>query len=512
MPTGAIPRCLARAFFGFVVLCSAIGSSAPSLAQELPRTIVIGEANTTDQRLELLTAFQASGPDNVDVVTADEAQQTLAGVIDSPSDGLGGAVFACGDGGTGLTVSTIGDTQIPPSIYALLLVSAGVADGSLTLAAPSGVSVDGLTPLAGIISALSILPCPNASTSPERIADAADLAGLTVALGRQLSPEDPRLGMESAVSTLLAILPLLPKDSSNLQATSEAISAGAEAVGVPLNDGTRSLLQGFLAEHPGIGVATGRWSIIPGSEPGSILISESEPEPTIAPTTPPTEPAATATEVPLTATPAPPTATPVPPTATAIPPTATPVPPTATPTLSPAQRAAIAVAETATAEAESTIAAAATATVLAENIAREQAAAAATKTATAPSPTPEPKPTIGPSSVTGTVISAGRSTISVQESGKPQATFRVDPDAKLIGMPEGTEISSIAPGEKVELSINAETGRVTRISVIQPSRISTGVIGLLLAGVIALAVIAFAILRRKKRDRSTFIVTQRGDS
>jgi len=494
----------------------AVGSPRPAFAQELPRTIVLGESNSPDQQLELLTLFDARGPDNVEVVTADEATTTLSGLIEGGSDGLGGAMLVCGDPGSGLVVDVTGDTQIPAAVYALLLVSSGVVDGTLQLAAPSGSTIDGLTPLAGIIASLDTLPCGEAAADPGLIADAAAEAGLAINLGERVNPDDPRAGMESAVSMLVRIIPLLPDDPANLERMAQAINVGSDQAGVELDDATRSLLQGFFADHPDIAAQDSTWAITPGDEPGSLVITAQDAGPTPAATEPAAIP--TATEEPE-ATALPPTETAVPPTATPEPPTATPVPPTATstatpsptPTLSPAQIAAIEVEQTATAEAAATMYAAATATAVAETNAAATVAAAATATAIAPTATPAPLPTRATESVIGTVVSAGRASLTIKPENGTQSTYRVDPKATRSGIGGNGNLTDLQAGQRVTLSVDQTTGVVHAVTVNKASGITARTIGLLLGAILALGILATLILRRRSGDRSTFIVVRRGD-
>ena len=163
-PTFAL-LALMLAIFGAAV------TSGGMAAQKKVDTIVsIGESNSPEQRDELLGYFGAEKNAKVDVITVDQTKDAMKDVIPdfNLSSAFSSAALTCSPLGDGLNVTTINITQITPAMYAMALVTAGVGDATLIVAAPATAPAQGMTALTGIFKAWDRVNCESAQTTPKR--------------------------------------------------------------------------------------------------------------------------------------------------------------------------------------------------------------------------------------------------------------------------------------------------------------------------------------------------------
>ena len=171
-PRGSRPRLghvMALLALVFVVVGVAVTSGGR--AQEKSRTIIsIGESNTDTQRQELLGYFGADDDAAVDVITVADTQEAMQDVIPgfNLSSAYSSAALTCRPLGEGLDVSTINITQITPAMFAMALVTAGVGDANLIVAAPATAPAQGMTALTGIFEAWDKVECDSAQTTTKR--------------------------------------------------------------------------------------------------------------------------------------------------------------------------------------------------------------------------------------------------------------------------------------------------------------------------------------------------------
>jgi hypothetical protein len=106
----------------------------------------------------------------VDVITVADTQKAMENVITgfSLSSAFSSAALTCRPLGDGLDVTTINITQITPAMFAMALVTAGVGDATLTVAAPASAPAQGMTALTGIFQAWDKVSCESAQTTKAR--------------------------------------------------------------------------------------------------------------------------------------------------------------------------------------------------------------------------------------------------------------------------------------------------------------------------------------------------------
>ena len=154
-----------------LIVVGAATSSGSLAAQKKADTIIsLGESNDDAQRQELLGYFGAGDKAQVDVITVADTQQAMQDVIPgfNLSSAYSSAALTCRPLGDGLDVTTINITQITPAMFAMALVTAGVGDATLIVAAPAAAPAQGMTALTGIFKAWDKVKCESAQTTPKR--------------------------------------------------------------------------------------------------------------------------------------------------------------------------------------------------------------------------------------------------------------------------------------------------------------------------------------------------------
>lgn len=162
------------------LLC--LGPGAPAGAEPW-RSITIGESNTQAQWDELLAYFGAV-PEEVDAtVTVAQTQEAMGGIFDVSGidSAYSSTSFICREPGSGVKVTTRNIEVVTPDLYALALVTAGVEDAELVVAAPDDAPALGMTALTGVFSTIGDAPCGAAAADPARQQLA--LEGLALAAG-----------------------------------------------------------------------------------------------------------------------------------------------------------------------------------------------------------------------------------------------------------------------------------------------------------------------------------------
>lgn len=180
-------------------------SLAPAMpaAADTNRIITLGESNTEGQRAELLGFFNATPEDIVATVTVAETRQAMAGVFDMPpiNSAYSSTALTCEPPGSGLDVTTSNIEVVSADLFAMALLTAGIDDATLVVAAPSDAPALGMTAMAGVFSTFEMAPCRLGSTNPIRQALALEQLGLTASIGRVLGIEG---GMRRTADIVLA--------------------------------------------------------------------------------------------------------------------------------------------------------------------------------------------------------------------------------------------------------------------------------------------------------------------
>ena len=199
MHTGVAHRALGASLSALLLLAPAAGAAGEKFA-------VFGGELTPPERQELNQLFGVNDAVAVDTVSTDELRADLraAGLpVDESYRALSSSVLTCLGKGEGLAVRTQNITRIPAAAYANALVTAGVGDGSVLIAAPASRPLTGETALFGVLKAF---PQCQGGQQPdqgrvqlayEQVTRTADLAGqggdLTKASNAMLKAAQPAI-------------------------------------------------------------------------------------------------------------------------------------------------------------------------------------------------------------------------------------------------------------------------------------------------------------------------------
>jgi len=137
---------------------SPIASAPTAGSVSAPPTVVVvyGGDLTHAQRQELSFTLGAASAVTTDSVSRDELRSTLqaAGLsVDGSERAISSVVVTCLQPGDGLSVRTQNVTQMPAATYANALVTAGLADAAVVVAAPPSTPMTGETALVGVLKA-----------------------------------------------------------------------------------------------------------------------------------------------------------------------------------------------------------------------------------------------------------------------------------------------------------------------------------------------------------------------
>ena len=267
---GKILLCLTLALVAF------LGSSLNAVAADPPRVIALGESNDAAERAELLAYFGSTDAALLVPVTVDETltatgdSYDLSGVDTAYSS----AAISCAAAGAGVAVVTRNIEVVPPSLYALALVTAGITDVRLAVGAPDDAPALGMTALAGVFKAWDASPCGRGGRDDDRRALALDEVALVARIGQAQDTPDGVSAMASAMQN--AQLHVVTDNADPEQ----ALTASADAAGVVLTDSDMADGVAFLNRlaETGIdwnGYALG-WTLAPGEKGDGVLIVPNE--------------------------------------------------------------------------------------------------------------------------------------------------------------------------------------------------------------------------------------------
>lgn len=161
-------------------------STTIALQEDPDRVITIGKSNSPEQREQLLEIFSADEKDRVITITVDQTADAMQGIFDLTgiTSAYSSTALTCRELGQGLDVTRRNIQQITPGLYAMALVTAGIGDAELIVAAPDGLAaVRGQTALAGVFETWDIAPCESGNTSRARQRLALEQLTLTSEIG-----------------------------------------------------------------------------------------------------------------------------------------------------------------------------------------------------------------------------------------------------------------------------------------------------------------------------------------
>jgi hypothetical protein len=205
--------------------------------------VVYGADTTSSQRAELATIFGVAPSAPATTVSTPEMETALqgTGLTVAPTDkSISSSALTCLSKGGGLSVQTQNITRISAPIYAGALVTAGVGDASVIIAAPPSDPVTGETALVGVLKAFS--QCPGGiQPDPVRVGDAYKQIAWAVRLA------GPSGDLNKAGAMLLqAEQPVITGQAKDATAVGSALDGAAGAQGIAVDPSLRPSLIAFL--------------------------------------------------------------------------------------------------------------------------------------------------------------------------------------------------------------------------------------------------------------------------
>ncbi|GAC1655767.1 MAG: hypothetical protein NVS4B8_30880 [Herpetosiphon sp.] len=163
------------------------------------KIVSLGADLTPPQRQGLLDRFGAKdGTDKIVTIDTGEMTQAMKDIIPVPAGykSISSTSLACTAPGTGLHVTTEHITRVTAGMYAGALLTAGIGDAELVVAAPADAEAEGMTALAGMFKSLSGSVCGRGEIDTKR----RDLAYRWLATTAKLGDT---LGDQNAASKLI---------------------------------------------------------------------------------------------------------------------------------------------------------------------------------------------------------------------------------------------------------------------------------------------------------------------
>ena len=188
-----------------VLLLFAAGFPFDGRAAEKGQTITLGESLNDFQRTELLDFFKTESDDRVITITVSDTLEAMAGIsmAGTISSAYSSTALKCRDLGDGLDVTTRNITVVTPDLYAIALVTAGIGDATLVVAAPVDLSAQGMTALAGIFKTWNLAPCTSGNTNADRQRLALEQIAIAAAIGQYLTATGIADGVQRAGNVVL---------------------------------------------------------------------------------------------------------------------------------------------------------------------------------------------------------------------------------------------------------------------------------------------------------------------
>lgn len=209
------------------------------------RFVVYGADTTDEERIELALLFGADGSVPADLVTTPEMVEAVrgTGLAAAVTDqSISSSMLTCLNQGEGLTVRTENITRIPAPVYANALITAGVGDGRVLIAAPAAKPVTGESALVGV---LKVFPQCQAGAAPDpaRVALAYEQIARTTALAGQF------VDLSTASAAILeATQPVLLGEARHDAQIGATLDEVMQRSGVPLDPVNRADLVDFLKQ------------------------------------------------------------------------------------------------------------------------------------------------------------------------------------------------------------------------------------------------------------------------
>lgn len=224
-----------------------VGPQWQAVATEASTTVAIGESNTADQRAELLNVFGVEDSAAVVDVTVEETLTAWAGIFDlsGVDSAYSSTALTCTITGSGVAVSTSNIEIVPPELYALTLVTAGLTDVQLIVAAPDDAPALGMTALTGVFKTWDLSPCAGTGGDPERRDLALQELALVAGIGEAHGGADAVRSTTNLVLTLQQAVVLGQVATDGLDAL---VTLKAGEVGLILTADEQERIVDFLGQ------------------------------------------------------------------------------------------------------------------------------------------------------------------------------------------------------------------------------------------------------------------------
>jgi uncharacterized protein YpuA (DUF1002 family) len=218
--------------------------------------VSLGESNSEVQREEVLDFLDAAHTDQLVTVTVDETIQSMGGVFDVSGidSAYSSTALTCQAEGVGIAVRTRNIEAIPPELYALALLTAGISDVQLAVDAPDDARALGMTAMTGVFKTWDLASCPGSGSDPLRRQLALEELALVAEIGQE--PEGIR-------QTTLVVLETQQEIIGNHPSTEEIdalVASESEKAGLDLTDTDHASIVAFLDELSGAGIAWGAFT------------------------------------------------------------------------------------------------------------------------------------------------------------------------------------------------------------------------------------------------------------
>ncbi len=161
-------------------------------AQGEDRIVTVGDDLTEAQQTEVLRLLGASRDDRIIRVTTPETVRASRGIIEIPpgTPSISSTAITCRPKGSGIDVQVQNIEEVTAGMYAQSLLTAGITDADLRVAAPADAPAEGLTALTGIFKAYRLSPCTGGKLDPARERLAQRELATTVDLGEAIGDRE----------------------------------------------------------------------------------------------------------------------------------------------------------------------------------------------------------------------------------------------------------------------------------------------------------------------------------
>ncbi len=162
-------------------------------AQAQPKVVTLGADLNEPQRQALLARFGVTeGVDTVLTITTPEMVEAMQNIIPIPEGytSVSSTALTCAAPGSGLHVTTENITRVTAGMYAGALLTAGIGDAELVVAAPVDAAAEGMTALTGVFKGFVNGACGRGEVDPARRELAYRWLGTTAGLGNALGDQN----------------------------------------------------------------------------------------------------------------------------------------------------------------------------------------------------------------------------------------------------------------------------------------------------------------------------------